>query len=654
MALKNVLLPIQIGPKTIKNRVVRTAHGTNLDGGKIKDRFIAYHETRARGGVGLTILEVLAVHRTAPGRLNAFDPDLPDGYRRLMEAVRPHGMSVFQQLWHSGNSGRVLDEGAPWAPSDMPNPLGGDVPIPMTKAMIDEIVGAYADAASMCRDSGLDGVEIHSAHGYLIQQFISPNTNKRTDEYGGSLENRSRFLIEVLKAVRAAVADDIAVGVRLSPDKTIGGVSVEDNQAIVKMLENESLADYINVSLGNYNSFPLMIGGMHEPVGYELPTSAPVTACATVPSLVTGRIRTLEEADEIIRSGQAELVGMTRALIADPFLVAKTIDNRPEDVRPCIACNQGCVGRTLRGGAEHLRCTVNPGTGFETVYGDQNIQRSDTPKKVLIIGGGPAGLEAARVAALRGHSVTLAEATKDLGGMVNLSAKAPRRYGIRDIIQWFEETIFKLGVDVRLSTYIEADDILAEAPDAVIIATGSTPRMDGVQSSNPGEPALGMDGPNVFSSDEIMSGQQNFTGKRALVVDDCGHFEAVAVALSLIEKGASVTFATPFKSFAPKMETALQTEPALEFLYGGDFNLLTQHRLLEIKPGEARLATTFKGREITVPADLTVFVSANRPNRELYDALAGTSIDVKIVGDANSPRFMETAIREGQLAAFAV
>ena len=272
MALKEVFEPIKIAGCTVPNRVVRTAHATSIGGGVMNDELIAYHERRARGGCGLTILEILGVHATSLAPLNMIDPTLDEGYAKLMEAVEPHGMAVFQQVWHAGHNGRTLDGSPPWGPSTVPNPLGADVPVPMSKGMIDEIIEAYAAACARCEKAGLHGAEIHGAHGYLIQQFLSPNTNKREDEYGGSFENRMRFLIEVMQASQDATSKDFAVGVRLAPDLTVGGVGVEDNIKVVEALEAQGLVDFVNVSLGNYNSFPKMIGGMHEPVGYEVPT----------------------------------------------------------------------------------------------------------------------------------------------------------------------------------------------------------------------------------------------------------------------------------------------------------------------------------------------------------------------------------------------
>ena len=281
---EHVLSPIDIAGVTVPNRVVRTAHATGIGAGTMSDDLIAYHSARARGGVGLTVVEILSVHESSPASLNAFDPTLPGGYEKLMGACRPHGMKVFQQIWHAGHNGTPLDGSPPWSPSDVPSP-NGPVPRPMTKTQIDDIVAAYANAVRLCRESGLDGVEIHGAHGYLPQQFLSANTNKRDDEYGGSLENRMRFLLEIMRACRQYASRDFAIGVRLAADASLGGIGAQENISVLEALQSEQLIDFVDVSFGSYYDFPKMIGGMHERVGYELETAEPVARPVGCPAI---------------------------------------------------------------------------------------------------------------------------------------------------------------------------------------------------------------------------------------------------------------------------------------------------------------------------------------------------------------------------------
>ena len=657
MSLTHVLTPIKIGPIEVRNRVARTAHGTRL-GLYSFDDLAEFQARRAEGGVGLTILEILGVHPSTPASLNAFNPAHAEGYRRMMARLKPLGMKVFQQLWHGGHHVLPVDGSPPWSASDQPGPVIGVVPIAMTRMMIDDTVAAFADTAKKCEEWGLDGVELHAAHGYLMQQFLSPNTNKREDDYGGSLENRARLTLEVLAAIRASVSRNMAVGVRIAPDDTAGGAGVEDNARLMEMIQSRGLIDMIDVSLGSKQAYPRMIGGMHEAIGYELPTSIPITRRAKVPALVTGRFRTLEEADTIIRAGDADLVALTRAHIADPDIVKKTLAGHPERVRPCIACNQGCLAG-VKAPVPRVSCTVNAGAGWERTLGDHLLKPVLAPKRVLVIGGGPAGMEAARVAAARGHKITLVEAEPELGGRVRLASKAPTRATMRDIIVWLEQEVYRLGVAVRLSTYMEVGEAIAEGADEVIVATGSTPRMDGIQVSNPGEPVEGMDQPHVISSWDLFQDDRRELGRSALVIDETGHFEAVAVAETLQARCLAVTFVTRHAAFAPLMETALMTEPALQRISGrGGFVFHPRTRAMSIGRGNAVIAPTYlkaEGSQLTtVPADTVVFVSPNRANRELYDALRGQGISARIVGDANSPRYLPTAIREGHLAGVAV
>jgi len=652
--LTHVTRPIKIGAVEIKNRVVRTAHGTGLYADGLGGELIAYHLARARGGVGLTFIEILGVHRTTVAGLNVYDPRMPAGYAKLVEVVRPTGMRLFQQLWHGGQNSLPRDGSPPWGPSDLPSPEGGVPTVPMTKGMIDEIVEAFAKTAAACVEWGMDGVEIHGAHGYLPAQFLSANTNKREDDYGGPLENRARFLLEIARAVRASTPKGYPVGVRLAPDYTAGGVGPEESLIVAKMLEAEGLIDFVDVSAGNYQSFPKMVGGMHEPMGYEMPTSAPVTAGVAVPTIVTGRFRTLEEADQVIRAGEADLVALTRAHIADPDIVAKTLAGHPEQVRPCIACNQGCVGN-LRSAKRRVGCVINPGGGWEETTGDDKLVPAARPLKVLVVGGGPAGLEAARVAALRGHKVTLAEAQGRLGGTLILAARAPTRHGMLDFVSWIEGELRRLDVEIRLGTYLDAEDVLAMAPDAVILATGASPRMDGIQASNPGEPVAGMDRPHVISSHDLFAEPKRRWGAAAVVVDDVGHYEGIAAADHLVSQGTAVTYVSRHISFGPGVESALMNEPALERMSRGDLAVRLRSRAIAVEDDAVVIGPTYlpatTNQVERAPANVVVFISANRSNRELHAALADKGLTMHVVGDANTPRSLESAVHEGHRAA---
>lgn len=653
MNYTHVHTPLQIGRTTIKNRIFRPAHATILGKGAMSDALIAYHEARARGGAGLSIVEVGSVHPTSPLAIDLWKAELEPGYRKLGDMGRKYDMKIFQQLWHAGHHGMPRDGTPPWGASATPSVEVGIVPIEMTKSMIAEIIESYALAARRMEAWGLDGVDVHCAHGYLPGQFLSANTNLREDEYGGAtIAERARFVVELMEAVRSAVSRDFVVGVRLAPDLTVNGVDEDQNLAIAQILEERDLTDYINVSVGNYNSYTKMVGGMHEPVGYELPTSVPITRKVNLPTMVVGRFRTLEECDQVIRAGDADMVGLVRAMIADPDLVTKSLAGKADQVRPCIGCNQACVAQvsTEHG---HLECAVNPGNGHELYRGDAVLKPAAEQKKVLVVGGGPAGLEAARVAALRGHKVTLAEASSVLGGTLRAAAKAPTRHGMIDIATWLESEVFRLGVDVQLSTYMDEEDVIESGAESVIVATGSFPRMDGIQHSHPGQPIRNFERKNVISSFDLFMQPPANLGKTAVVIDDVGHYEGIAASEHLINAGLSVTYVTRLRMFAPQAQGPLMVEPFLTRMRGTPFEYLIRHRAVEFTEDEVLISPTHFTDDADLrrlPADTIVFVSANAPNRELFTALSDRNTDVRVVGDANSPRFLQSAIREGHLA----
>lgn len=647
--LRHVMAPLAIGPVVIPNRVVRTGHGTGLGGGTMSPTLIDYHVERAKGGVGLTILEAMAVGSSAYPFLVAGSPGLVEGYRTLMARVRPYGMKVFQQIGHLGNEIPEADGSPPWSASDTVGALVGIQAQPMTLGQIDRLVECYADAARDCEAGGLDGIELHMAHGYLVQQFLSPLFNHRKDDYGGSFENRARLALRLLETVRSVVSPRLAVGVRLSPELLPNGMEPGDVARLAQLFCGRNLLDYVNLTLGTDYNFHKIIAAMHEPTGYEVPYATAVKPGLTVPLLVTGRFRTLQEAEQVIADGSADFVALTRAHIADPAIVRKTLAGEADDVRPCIGCNHGCIGGLMTVG--RIGCAVNVAVGHEATLSEDLIERTTAPKTVLVVGGGPAGLEAARVAALKGHRVILAEAAPHLGGCINIAARAPRRMGIADIVRWQEREVRRLGVDVRTGTFVEADDVGAIGPDVVIVATGSAPRMDGLQHLSPGHVALGMDQAHVISSHDLLTGSvERDWGSRAVVYDDTGHYEAVAAAEFLVARGVAVTFVTGHSSFAPKLEASLSATPALERLGAGDFKLVTYARLAAVGEHDVRVALRYGGA-FDVMADTVVFVSHNVCNRRLLDELGHWQGPVLAAGDVLSPRYLQTAIREGHLAA---
>ncbi|WP_420638850.1 FAD-dependent oxidoreductase [Candidatus Poriferisocius sp.] len=611
MTYEHVLAPIEINGLVVKNRVVRTAHGTNIGGGRITDELIAYHEARAAGGCGLTILEAASVHPTDLGTLRLHDPSVVDDYRRLMSRLAPSGMAVFQQLGHLGYEGITADGGPPWSASAVAGP---SVRVPAKAMTIDdiaELTDAFAQAARWCAEGGLHGVEIHIAHGYLLQQFMSPATNQRTDHYGGSWENRIRLACEVVGAVRAAVGRGMVVGVRIGSE-AVGeaGVTEHDCAELVRTLAEDGLIDYVNLTYGSCLRPHKIIGGMHEPPGYELEAAAPVVAATGLPAIVTGRFRTLAEADELIAAGAADLVGLTRAHIADPDLVAKSVAGREGEVRPCIAGNDGCVGGLNRG---RLSCAVNPLVGREAEnaggpprVGDASADHNNrhpegARRRVVVVGGGPGGMEAARLAASAGHEVVVFEARDRLGGAVRQAQQLPTRGLLGDICDWQERELKRLGVDVRLGQTADVGAVRSARPDTVVVATGATgaelPDLDGVTS-----------------------------GTTAVVHDRFGGYEALGLAEWLAVRGVAVTVTAPGRRVAANALLDLVVQPALERLQALNVSVRTN---------------------VDEPPDADVLVIVDKQTHDPLSAdLRAAGFDVQLIGDASQPGTILTAIAD--------
>jgi 2,4-dienoyl-CoA reductase-like NADH-dependent reductase (Old Yellow Enzyme family)/thioredoxin reductase len=651
--VRRVFEPIQIRAVQIPNRIVRTAHLTKLGMGVVSDDLIEYHAARARGGVGLSILEATAVHPSSVLGLIGYDDSVIPMYQQLMDTVRPLGMRVFQQLWHGGHvypppGGRPM-RGA----SALPGPVVGLPAVPIGTEEVGDFVAAYAAAARRSAEGGIDGLEVAASHGYLMHQFLSPLTNNREDRYGGSLDNRMRFLVEVLTAVREAAGPDMPVGVRMGAGQIAGDLDEPTVAEVARRLVGLGLIDFLNASMGDYYAMHWMMGGMDRPAGYMLPSSGQVTRSVTgIPRIVTGRFRTLEEAEQALRTGDCDLVSMVRAHIADPDLVRKTRDGRAAEVRPCIGCNQGCIARTS-GVDLRLGCTVNPAIGREKEYGDDVIGTTASPRRVVVIGGGPAGLEAARVARLRGHTVVLYEGSDRLGGALNVARRAPRTQGLDDIADWYRAEMKRLGVECHLSALMDADDIVALDPGVVIVATGADPTMDGRLIAAPGQVVDGIDSPTVRSSVELLTEPAPAAGSHALLVDDVGQYEAVSAAEYLLEHGVHVTVATRLPMFGPLVDAAMRMTPALERLNSApaEFTTLTRVTLASVRPGKATVRSLAGGAETAVAADLVVLVTYKASRNGLAVTLAGRVPDVRLVGDALAARDLQVAIRDGNDAA---
>ena len=473
-----LLSPIKIGPKVIKNRILVTAHVPGLEKNNlISDEYILYQHAKAKGGAGLQISGATAIHSTGSvgsGRgLNGANPKVIIGYKRLAKAIHEEGGRFLIQLGHSAATVNDQEAGRPLiAPSSIQSQLIRETPEIMTITMIEEIIHSYYLSAKHVKEGDLDGVEILAAFGFLVGAFMSPFTNKRTDKYGGSLENRLRFPLEVVDAVRKGVGKDLIVGIRLPGDERVeGGLNQDSMISISEVLCRNSELDYLNIIVGtNYDRIQRMEHWPPTPAppGLFVPLAAAIKAKVAIPVFTTGRITDPVLAETILANNHADMIGMTRAQIADPKLVQKIMENRLDDIRPCIGANL-CISQATE--AKPIRCIHNPIIGRETLW--QGKPESKKLKKVTIIGGGPAGLEAARVAAKIGHHVTLFEQSNKLGGQFRIWSKAPLTAEFIKSINWYEAQLRKLQVKIRLNRKIEENEIEKFDTDVIIMATGS-------------------------------------------------------------------------------------------------------------------------------------------------------------------------------------
>jgi 2,4-dienoyl-CoA reductase-like NADH-dependent reductase (Old Yellow Enzyme family)/thioredoxin reductase len=633
----NLFQPLQIGECTVPNRIARTAHST----GTMGDDLIAYHEERARGGVGLAIIEIAGVQPSSATAIPVYSDRVLRFYEEMSRRMHAHGTKVFQQLWHGGAAyGRA---GQPVSASAVPYPNVNVVPRPMTKGMIDDTVAAFASAARRCRDGGLDGVELHGAHGYLIAQFLSPATNLRDDGYGGPIENRVRFVAEILQAIRAEVGAGFPVGIRLSGTDFIeGGIDPAEAAAVARLLE--PTIDFLDVSMSSYWRFHKFLSTLDDPLGYEIPTSEQVTRAVTVPTIVTGRIMTLDHASHLVDSGVADMISIVRAMIADPHLVVKAREGREDEIRPCIGTSMGCVAQLMTTG--RIECVVNVAAGKETTVAFEAATPAPVRKKVLIIGGGPAGLEAARIAAQRGHEVHLYEMTGHLGGQVRIAASAPHRGDLAAITRWLAGEITRLGVHVHLRTPVDPDLVIDARPDEVVIATGSTPRRNGFQLSSPSLPIPGADLPHVYTSWDVLGfGGRATVGTNAVVFDDTGTFEAISAADRLLDAGASVTIVSRLEQLGANIAYPPATvEASRERLFASRVRFIPAMALREITPTAVVVRGIGNDVVDTIAADTVVIVSYHDPNRDIADHLEGQAFNLHLAGDVNGTNSIQAAI----------
>lgn len=628
-----LLIPLKVGKVTLKNRFVVAPMVTVFcdQDGMATDRFIAYHEAKARGGWGLIIVEDYAVDPIGRGFWTPGlwkDEQIPS-HARLVDAVHKEGAKVIAQIYHAGRQTSSALVGAqPVSASPVPCPVMGEVPRELTKEDIRTIVRQFGETALRAKKAGFDGVEVHGAHGYLIAQFMSKYANKRIDEYGGPLKNRLRFPLEIIAEIRHRCGEDFVIDFRISGDEHVpGGRSIEETKAIAAALEEAGL-DMIHISVGTYESVASIIPPMGTPLAWITDYAAEIKKVVKIPVVTVGRINDPLVAEEILLSGKADLIAMGRASLADPDLPRKYAEGRYEDIRHCIGCQQGCLEILFRN--EPIRCLVNPTLGFE--YQDE-LKKTPQPKKVTVVGGGPAGLEAARAAAEAGHRVTLYEREDRLGGQFLAAAVPPGKGEITSYLTWAGRQLEKLGVTVKLNTAYGEATFQEDKADAVIVATGAC-------QARP--PIKGIEGKNVVEARDLLMGKAT-AGPKVVVAG--GGMVGCETATFLASMGKVVTIVEMLGAIATDEEITRRLA-LLKMLDEKKVQVLTGAEIKEIM--EKAVLVTKEGKDMEIEAD-TVVLALGMASVCVLTESGSAGARVKIVGDAVTPRNALEAIREGFL-----
>lgn len=650
---KHLFTPAMLRGRTLRNRIVFGAHTANMAvEGLPTERHVAYYAERAIGGAAMIVVEPMPVHAAAVltrGNFRHGDDAVIPHFRKVTEAIRGNGAVAIQQLYHVGQHGDADNSfHAGWSPSGLPSYHDSDGSHGMSEREIEETVEGFVQAARRCREAGFDGVEVWAAYHGLVDQFWTPWSNRRDDRWGGSLENRTRFSREVMARIRKVCGEDFIVGLAVNdePDVEVA-LGREALAEIVARHESEDLLDYVTCGSGSYFDFyKLMPTFLYpEKLGADL---AATLKGALKHTLVTAEshIRTPENAESVLSEGRADLVSIVRGQIADPHLANKARDGRPQDIRGCLSCNQMCWGRRSRD--YWISCLVNPSAGREWEWGGDRFAAASRKKRVLVVGGGPAGLEAARVAAERGHNVVLAEASSRLGGQFRLAGMQPRRAQILDLIDWYERQLTKLGVDIRLNLYLGAEDIEAERADGIILATGSLPPETGFQKALPQFQELpGLEHGNVFSAEAVMAREAR-PGKRVLLLDEGGNWKGCGTAWKLAEDGHEVTLVTPDPLVGKELQRTTADFPLRRALAKLGVRFMTESVIEKWSGHGATIVSLLDDGTSEVEADALVFATANMAQDTLAGELAGRGIAFTAIGDCVAARQAPYAIHEGR------
>ncbi|OCA84995.1 FAD-dependent oxidoreductase [Pseudobacillus wudalianchiensis] len=649
---KHLFSPVTIGCMELPNRILSTAHQTNhvINGIPTSD-MTAYHVARAKGGAGLLILEAAAVHPSGMLTTNTiagFDKKVVPAYLELTKEVHQYGTKVVQQLFHGGREVVSSDYRSPaWAPSAVPSLRFGTMPRPMSVEEIQEVIEGFALSARLAKEGGMDGVEICCSHGYLPAQFWSEHTNQRTDEYGGTFQNRMRFIVEVMKRVWQEVGKDFTVGIRMSADEmTMDGTDVKDAVKIVEYLVDQVRVDFVNVTAGDSSTYA---GSTHivppSPMkhAYVSPQAFNIRMAGAVPVFVGSRIVDPVEAEQIVAKGKADVVGMTRALIVDPEMPNKAKSGNHHLIDACLGCLQACIGHYHKG--LPIGCVQNPSTGKEIEV--QTLERSAREKKkVMVIGAGPAGLKAALTLDELGHEVILADKSEEVGGLLHTLKRAPMRKELAEtMLDNYRRKLLNSSVQMKLGWDVGPEDILNTAPDAVVCASGSRafiPNIPGIHDAR------------VQTVEELFSSQSQEIGKHVLVFDFGGDWPGIEAAIHLAEKGHQVTLISSKLYIGEEVHQYLRNE-YLKKLYQLKIKMVPHYDLGEIKNNQVIIRNLFSYEKETIENWDSVILSLGRiPNVELYNSIKHLVPEIYQIGDCLAPRTLEEATHEGLMTSLQI
>ena len=641
-AFPTLFSPLTIRNVTLKNRILSTGHDTSLaEHAAVGDQLVAYQEARARGGAGLIIIQVAAIHPSAfytTHCLSALDDSCIPGYRRMAETCHKYDCRVFGQVFHPGREVIDLLDGAAtvaYAPSAVPNERFHVMPRAFSKDLIREVVNGYGDGALRMQKAGLDGAEIVASHGYLPAQFLNPRVNIRDDEYGGSFDNRLRFLREIVAEIRSRVGD-MVIGMRVSGDeKDPDGLHDEEAFAACEALDGDGELDYFNVIAG---SSATLGGAIHivppmaVETGYVAPYAAAVKSRVSKPVFVAGRINQPQIAEQVLVSGQADVCGMTRAMICDPELGNKARAGRADDIRACIGCNQACIGHFHLGFS--ISCIQHPETGRELIYGER--VPAEIIKNVMVIGGGPGGMKAAAVAAERGHRVTLYEQASQLGGQVLLAQVVPGRAEFGGIITNLTREMELAGVEVVKNSPVTLELVEEKDPEVVVVATGARPRSP---------PLEGAHEAHVVDAWQVLKGEAN-VGSSVVIADWRSDWIGIGVAEKLARDGCHVRLYVNANMAGESIHRYVRDDK-LGVLQALDVEVIPMVRLFGVDSDTVYFQHVTNGAAIMAEGtDTLVLAQGHHSEDELGVALSDTSREVHMVGDCLTPRTAEEAVLE--------